>query len=55
VIVDGMVDPDATVRLRTQVRAARPDDVPFFDRGPGYLRLAGRPAADYDWLNDPAS
>jgi N-methylhydantoinase B len=55
VIVDGAVDSDATVRLRTQMRGARPDNAPFFDRGPGYLRLAGQDAADCDWLSDAAS
>jgi hypothetical protein len=28
--------------------AARDADPPFFDRGPGYARLAGRSAADLD-------
>jgi hypothetical protein len=31
------------------MRAARPECEPFFDRGPGYLRLAGQPSADVDW------
>ncbi|HEY3713661.1 MAG TPA: hydantoinase B/oxoprolinase family protein [Jatrophihabitantaceae bacterium] len=49
VIVDGAVDEAATVRERTAMRAARPESEPFFDRGPGYLRLAGQPSADVDW------
>ena len=45
------VDEDATDRLRETLRAARPASRPFFDRGPGYARLAGgRTAADVDWL-----
>ncbi len=49
VIVDGVVDLAATARERAAMRAARPDRPPFFDRGPGYARLAGQPAADCDW------
>jgi N-methylhydantoinase B len=33
-------DPDATAALREQLRAARGAPA-FFDRGPGYERLAG--------------
>jgi N-methylhydantoinase B len=43
------VDPEATRRLRAQLRLAR-GSRPFFDRGPGYRRLAGRPTAEVDWL-----
>jgi len=43
------VDPEATRRLRAQLRLARGPQ-PFFDRGPGYRRLAGRPTAEVDWL-----
>ena len=44
----GSVASDA---LRAQLRDARPDAAPFFDRGPGYARLAdGRDSADVDWL-----
>ncbi len=35
------VDEDATARLRAQLRSARPEEQPFFDRGPGYARLSG--------------
>jgi N-methylhydantoinase B len=45
------VDVDATARLRDERRAARTGDEPFFDRGPGYARLAGgRPHAEVDVL-----
>ncbi|KRE57016.1 hydantoinase B/oxoprolinase family protein [Phycicoccus sp. Soil748] len=45
------IDVEASDRLRAELRAARPDREPFFDRGPGYARLAdGRPSADVDWL-----
>ncbi len=46
-------EPDgaATSRLRETMRAARPGPWPFFDRGPGYARLAGgRRSAEVDWL-----
>jgi N-methylhydantoinase B len=44
-------DEAATSALRERLRAARPARAPFFDRGPGYPRLAGgRAAADVDWL-----
>jgi len=36
--------------LRTKMRAERPDQQPFFDRGPGYARLAGAASAEVDWL-----
>ncbi len=39
-----------TVSLRAKMRAERPDEQPFFDRGPGYARLAGAAAAEVDWL-----
>jgi N-methylhydantoinase B len=47
------VDEEATAALRQQLRAERPADSerPFFDRGPGYPRLAGgRTHAEVDWL-----
>lgn len=45
------VDTAASDTLRQQLREARPDAAPFFDRGPGYARLAdGKDAADVDWL-----
>jgi N-methylhydantoinase B len=34
-------DRDATVAARAAIAAARPADLPFFDRGPGYARLSG--------------
>jgi N-methylhydantoinase B len=44
------VDIEASDALREQLRAERPEE-PFFDRGPGYARLAeGKNAADVDWL-----
>jgi N-methylhydantoinase B len=44
------VDVEASDRLRADRRAARGEQ-PFFDRGPGYARLAGgATAADVDWL-----
>jgi N-methylhydantoinase B len=46
-----VVDDAATRILRDSQRAARPASRPFFDRGPGYARLSGGPAAaDVDWL-----
>jgi N-methylhydantoinase B len=48
---DPAVDVTATAELRARLRAARPAERPFFDRGPGYPRLSGgRPHADVDWL-----
>lgn len=45
-----VVDTAASDSLRERLRAERPDE-PFFDRGPGYARLAeGKAAADVDWL-----
>jgi N-methylhydantoinase B len=47
---DPVVDRDASDRLRTAMREDRPAQ-PFFDRGPGYARLAGgATSADVDWL-----
>ncbi|SES47004.1 N-methylhydantoinase B [Pedococcus cremeus] len=47
---DPVVDVKASDALREQLRAERPQE-PFFDRGPGYARLAeGKTAADVDWL-----
>jgi N-methylhydantoinase B len=46
-----MVDDEATRVLRDSQRAARPAAQPFFDRGSGYARLSGGPAAAaVDWL-----
>jgi N-methylhydantoinase B len=38
---DWVADLRATAQRRDAMRAARSDDEPFFDRGPGYPRLAG--------------
>lgn len=38
---DPVADETATAALRAELRAARSGDEPFFDRGPGYARLAG--------------
>jgi N-methylhydantoinase B len=46
-----VVDEDETGALRAELRAARTDDEPFFDRGPGYPLLSGgRSSSDYDHL-----
>jgi len=43
-------DAEATRSLRAELTGARPESRPFFDRGPGYPRLAGGAvAADCDW------
>jgi N-methylhydantoinase B len=48
---DRVVDKAETQRLRADMRAARSAQRPFFDRGPGYARLAeGRSSADVDWI-----
>ena len=48
---DPVADQDATTLLRDRQRAARPPGRPFFDRGPGYVRLSGgQTSADVDWL-----
>ncbi len=48
---DGTVDRDASDALREQRRGTRTGEEPFFDRGPGYARLAGgSTAADVDWV-----
>ena len=43
-------DMTGTVSLRAKMREQRPDQQPFFDRGPGYARLAGVASAEVDWL-----
>ena len=46
-----VVDVPASDALRARRRAARPAGEPFFDRGPGYARLAsGAAASPYDYL-----
>jgi N-methylhydantoinase B len=48
---DAVADEAATRALRDRQRAGRPAAQPFFDRGPGYARLAGgATAAEVDWL-----
>ncbi len=50
-VIDGTaleIDAAATTALRTRLRAGR-GARPFFDRGPGYRRLAGRDHADLDF------
>jgi N-methylhydantoinase B len=48
-----VVDADASDRARAEMRAERSSGQPFFDRGPGYARLApgGAASADVDWLD----
>ena len=48
---DPVADEAATAELREQMRAERTGDEPFFDRGPGYAKLAdGQAAAGVDWV-----
>jgi N-methylhydantoinase B len=42
-------DAAATLSLRQRLRETR-GRLPFFDRGPGYRRLAGRDHADVDFV-----
>lgn len=45
------VDEAASDTLRERMRVERPENEPFFDRGPGYARLAdGAQASEFDWL-----
>jgi N-methylhydantoinase B len=45
-----VIDVAASEALRYTLRGERPEHQPFFDRGPGYPRLAGgRRAAEVDW------
>ena len=45
------IDERASDELRAELRAARSDREPFFDRGPGYAALSGgAAAAECDWL-----
>ncbi len=55
VVITGPADAPAadsteTNSLRMKIRAQRSQPDPFFDRGPGYERLAGVPSAQVDWL-----
>jgi N-methylhydantoinase B len=46
-----VIDEDGTAAARALMAADESDDPPFFDRGPGYARLAGgRAFADVDRL-----
>jgi N-methylhydantoinase B len=49
---DPRVDVEATGALRARMRDERGEDVPFFDRGPGYRQLhpEGRAHAEVDFL-----
>jgi N-methylhydantoinase B len=49
---DPAVDGEATLAVRESQASRRGAAQPFFDRGPGYERLAGVPAADCDWLSE---
>jgi N-methylhydantoinase B len=50
-IDNAVVDEPASDALRARSRSSRTGDEPFFDRGPGYARLAGgATAAPVDWL-----
>ena len=49
VLVSGEIDHAETEKLRAEMSAAR-GELPFFDRGPGYERLAGMPHAEVDSL-----
>jgi N-methylhydantoinase B len=46
------VDVEASDALRAGLRAARPEQEPFVDRGPGYARLSpdGSASSPFDWL-----
>jgi N-methylhydantoinase B len=43
-------DMAASALLRAKMREERPERRPFFDRGPGFARLAGSATAEVDWL-----
>ena len=46
-----VVDVAASDAVREELRAARSDEQPFFDRGPGYATLSGgATAADVDFV-----
>jgi N-methylhydantoinase B len=50
VVTDDGIDAPATQQLRARRRAGRAPE-PFFDRGPGYARLAGGATSnDDDWM-----
>jgi N-methylhydantoinase B len=45
-----VIDMKASVQLRERMHEQRPEHQPFFDRGPGFARLAGAAMVDVDWL-----
>ena len=48
---DPVIDTAASDALREELRGARPEHAPFFDRGPGYAALSGgAAAAEVDWV-----
>jgi N-methylhydantoinase B len=49
-VTDGAVDVATSDAERARRRAARTGDEPFFDRGPGYATLAGRPHGEFDFV-----
>jgi len=52
---DPVLDTAASEALRAQLRRQRSARQPFFDRGPGYARLAaGAATAEVDWLDRAA-
>jgi N-methylhydantoinase B len=54
-VAEPAADRAATAELRRRMRAVRSANPPFFDRGPGYARLAGgAPYADVDVFARPA-
>ena len=50
---DVRADLAATAARRVRLAAER-GPAPFFDRGPGYARLAGKDHADVDFVEAPA-
>jgi N-methylhydantoinase B len=50
VLRDDAVNEPASAALRATLRAQRTGEEPFFDRGPGYVTLAGRPHSELDRL-----
>jgi N-methylhydantoinase B len=45
-----VADMGASALLRIEMREQRSGEQPFFDRGPGFARLAGAASAEVDWL-----
>ncbi len=46
-----VADMTRTASLRSDMREQREDHRPYFDRGPGYGKLAGVASAEVDWLD----